>query len=163
MADPEPDEVFYPSVEEIIEIHDDIIDDDPEAEAGISNRGDLEYTVEFIEHGSFGEGPETIHEKAFHLMRLLAANHPFVDGNKRTALASTVYFYFWNGLDLDYQEELEAMLILISIREDFIDEAVAVEYLEDITEDLGFKNFYDLVTPEMINLVEDLFHDNDAQ
>jgi death-on-curing protein len=68
-------------------------------------------------------------------MRLFAANHPFVDGNKRTALASTIHFYFWNRYDLDYQEELEAMLILIAIREDFIDADVAVEYLETIVEE----------------------------
>lgn len=89
--DPESD-VFYPSVEEIIEIHNDIIEDDPDAEPGLKNRGDLEYAIDHIQFGTHGEGPETIHEKAYHLMRLIAANHPFVDGNKRTALASTVYF-----------------------------------------------------------------------
>nr|WP_303648833.1 Fic family protein [Haloarchaeobius litoreus] len=30
-------------------------------------------------------------------MRLIAANHPFVDGNKRTALMSTRIFYALNG------------------------------------------------------------------
>lgn len=122
---------FYPSVEDVLEIHDTIVESDPDAEAGVQNRGVIEYALEHIEHGSYGEGPETIHEEAYQLMRLLAANHPFVDGNKRTALASTVMFYAWNGYALEYQEELEAMLILISIREDIIDAGVAVEYLRD--------------------------------
>ncbi len=29
---------------------------------------------------------ESLHEKAFQLLRLIAANYSFVDGNKRTAL-----------------------------------------------------------------------------
>lgn len=139
------DEPLYPTVEEIIEIHGDIIEDDPNAEPGLKHRGDIEYAIEYIEHGHFGEGPQTIHEKAYQLMRLIAANHPFVDGNKRTALASTVYFYFWNGYDLAYQEELEAMLILISIREDFIDPEVAIEYLKSITEEIELEDVWDLL------------------
>ena len=136
--DGDQEEIFYPSVQEVIEIHDDIIEDG-EGEPGLENRGDIEYAIDAIQGGPLGRGgPETLHEKAFQLMRLIAANHPFVDGNKRTALASTVYFYFWNGYDLEYQEELESMLILISIREDFIDPEVAVEYLADITEELDF-------------------------
>ncbi len=34
----------------------------------------------------------TVHETAVELLRLLVANHPFVDDNKRTALASAVTF-----------------------------------------------------------------------
>jgi len=40
----------------------------------------------YTEEGRFGSSPETIHEKACNLLRLLVANHPFVDTNKRTAL-----------------------------------------------------------------------------
>lgn len=138
------DEPVYPTVEEIIEIHGDIIEDDPNAEPGLKHRGDIEYAIEYIEHGHFGEGPQTIHEKAYQLMRLIAANHPFVDGNKRTALASTVYFYFWNGYELEYQEELEAMLILISIREDFIDPEIAIAYLENIAEEFEITHILNL-------------------
>lgn len=148
------DEPLYPSVEEIIEIHSDIIDDDPNAEPGLKHRGDIEYAIDHIEHGHFGEGPETLHEKAYQLMRLIAANHPFVDGNKRTALASTVYFYFWNGYDLAYQEELEAMLILISIREDFISSEVAVEYLEDITQEIELEDIWNLLSENLDALTE---------
>lgn len=148
------DEPLYPTVEEIIEIHGDIIEDDPNAEPGLKHRGDIEYAIEYIEHGHFGEGPQTIHEKAYQLMRLIAANHPFVDGNKRTALASTVYFYFWNGYDLAYQEELEAMLILISIREDFIDPEVAIEYLEGITEEIDLEDVWDLLFERLDVLTE---------
>ena len=38
----------------------------------------------------------------------IAFNHPFVDGNKRTALASALTFLYVNGFEIDelYEEEL---------------------------------------------------------
>jgi death-on-curing protein len=39
----------------------------------------------------------TIHEKSAALLHSLARNHPFVDGNKRTAWAATSVFYQING------------------------------------------------------------------
>lgn len=52
-----------------------------------------------------GEGAEGIHAKAAHLLRLLVAEHPFVDGNKRTALNTVVVFYDVNGYEFDYEDE----------------------------------------------------------
>jgi death-on-curing protein len=49
------EDVWYPTVEDIITIHDDILDEYPEAEAGIRNRGDIAYAIEFISEGRFGE------------------------------------------------------------------------------------------------------------
>lgn len=43
------------------------------------------------------------------LLRLLVANYPFVDGNKRTALASAVAFYALNSYALDYDRELKGV------------------------------------------------------
>jgi death-on-curing protein len=39
----------------------------------------------------------TLHEKAAALLHGLARNHPFLDGNKRTAWAATAVFYMING------------------------------------------------------------------
>jgi death-on-curing protein len=99
-------------------------------------------------------------------MRLLAANHPFVDGNKRTALATAVYFYLWNGLDLEYQEELEAMLVLIAIREDFVNPDVAVEHLDDITEPwevAEFLEYFDVLEDLAENITERMGQDDDVE
>lgn len=85
MADP----FWYPTVDDVLDIHDDIVSEYPDTSSGVHSRGDVEFALEYVSEGSFGEGPETIHEKAFHLLRLLVANHPFVDGNKRTALNTT--------------------------------------------------------------------------
>ena len=39
----------------------------------------------------------TVHLKAAALLHSLIANHPLVDGNKRTGLAATLLFYEMNG------------------------------------------------------------------
>ena len=39
-------------------------------------------------------------------------NHSFVDGNKRTALVSTVAFYALNEYSLDYGNEIRSLLTL---------------------------------------------------
>ena len=39
--------------------------------------------------------------KAAALVHLLSSNHPFVDGNKRTALATLEYFLHLNGLRIE--------------------------------------------------------------
>lgn len=138
VEDVEPDtgsgEFWYPTVEDIVEIHDEIIAEDSDGEPGIEDRERIQYAVDHVQHGTFGEKPETIHEKAFALMRLIASNHWFVDGNKRTALNTTNLFYLLNGYELDYGEDLRAMLKLLAVREDIIDRDVATEYLAEKTE-----------------------------
>lgn len=125
--------IFYPSVDDIISIHQDIVSADEDATSGIIRRGDIAYAVDFIEHGHFEYKPETIHEKAFALMRLLAANHAFVDGNKRTALNSTWTFYAINGYYFDYGEEIKAILKMLAVMENMVDQDEAVRYFSDIT------------------------------
>jgi len=50
---------------------------------------------------------ETIFEKAAALLHSLLKNHPFVDGNKRTAVASTGIFLKLNNYRLMNQHEKE--------------------------------------------------------
>ena len=42
----------------------------------------------------------------------IAKNHPFVDGNKRTALASMIVFLGLNGIELDAPQEDTTAVIL---------------------------------------------------
>lgn len=134
-------EFWYPTVDDIVAIHDNIIEEDSDSEPGIRNRQQIEFVVDYIKHGFAGEGPETIHEKAFHLLRLLAANHWFVDGNKRTALNSTIVFYAMNHYRLRYGEDVGSMLRLISVREGLIKKSIAIEYLSEQTEKSGLAEF----------------------
>lgn len=86
------DAISYLSVDDILAIHELIVESNEDTEAGVASPGDVDYTVASIQEGHFGQTPKSIHEKAFQLLRLLAANHPFVDGNKRTALMSVRIF-----------------------------------------------------------------------
>lgn len=132
MFDLDFDQIFYPSVEDIRGIHHDIISEDEDASSGTLNGGQIDFTLNCIEHGHFGQVPDTIHEKAFTLMRLLAANHAFADGNKRTALNTTWTFYAMNGYYFDYGEEIKAILKLLAVKQEMVDQDQAIAYFGDI-------------------------------
>lgn len=123
----------YLTVDDILTIHELIVEDDPETTPGVQHRSDIGYATGFIEAGTFGHKPETVHEKAFHLMRLLVANHPFVDGNKRTALASTTAFYALNGFDFDYGHEIRTLLKQLATDESQVNQEEAIEQLKETT------------------------------
>lgn len=131
-----PDELWYPTVEDIIAVHDSVIEEDTESEPGIRNPQQIQFPIDYIRHGHFGQLPETIHEKAFHLLRLLAANHYFVDGNKRTALNTTEMFYLFNGKRFDTGEDIRALLKLIAVREELIDREIAVDFFRERSHEL---------------------------
>src|SRR3954471_19847161 len=62
----------------------------------------------------------------------IARNHPFIDGNKRTALASVVVFLGLNGLWLDaLQDELTAVILSLAAGE--IDEDVLARWIAEHT------------------------------
>jgi death-on-curing protein len=100
-----PTDLFYPTRKDVLVIHEDIIAEDPAAEPGVRSPDAVDSALTYVSEGYYGERPETIHEKAAHLLRLLVAEHPFVDGNKRTALNTTVVFYEINGVSFDYEDE----------------------------------------------------------
>lgn len=130
-------ELWYPTVEDVVFIHDQIIAEDPDSEPGVHDEDQVQFVIDYVKHGHFGEIPETVHEKAFHLLRLLAANHYFADGNKRTALNITEAFFTLNGHQLHTEEDVRAMLKLFAVDERLINEPVAVEYLGDRTSDIS--------------------------
>lgn len=132
MSDP----LWYPSVEDVIDIHGDIVSEYPDTSPGIQNRGDVEFALDSVEEGTFGSAPETIHEKAFHLLRLLVANHPFVDGNKRTALNTVVVFYLLNGYRFDYDNEVRDILKRFGTDETTVSEERVIDYLQTHSEEI---------------------------
>ena len=58
----------------------------------------------------------------------IAKNHPFVDGNKRTALASMIVFLGLNCLDLDASQE-EAAAIVLSLAAGEVTEDVLARWI----------------------------------
>ena len=55
----------------------------------------------------------------------VARNHPFVDGNKRTALASMIVFLGLNGMDLDAPQESATAIVLGLAAGEISEEALA--------------------------------------
>ncbi len=60
----------------------------------------------------------------------IARNHPFIDGNKRTALASMIVFLGLNRLDLDAPQE-EATAIVLSLAAGEITEEALARWIGD--------------------------------
>lgn len=123
-------EIDYPSAEEIRAIHQSIVANDDQTDPGEKTPGDVEFAVDYISKGYYGKVPESIHEKAAHLMRLIAGGHPFVDGNKRTALDSVEVFYQLNGYHFDYEDEVEDILTDFAQAASEVDIDTVVSYLD---------------------------------
>lgn len=62
----------------------------------------------------------------------IAKNHPFVDGNKRTAFAAADLFLFFNGLSVEAsQQDVIQFVLMVAAGE--IDEAGATAFFRDHT------------------------------
>jgi death-on-curing protein len=127
---------WYPSVGEVLAIHEDIVSEYPDTSSGVQNRGDIEFALNYISEETFGSVPETIQEKSFHLLRLLVANHPFVDGNKRTALNTVTVFYLFNGYRFEYDDEIRELLKQFGTDETTVDQDSVLEYLREHTREV---------------------------
>ncbi|OII66482.1 type II toxin-antitoxin system death-on-curing family toxin [Streptomyces sp. CC77] len=88
----------YLSAEDVLAIAGYAIDDQ---DVVVRDAGLLESAVHRPSAAMFGqEAYPGVLEKAAALLQSLAVNHPFFDGNKRTAWLSCVTFLAMNGVDL---------------------------------------------------------------
>lgn len=80
---------------------------------GIRDRGALEAALE-RPFASFGD--EDLHPttaaKAAALLHGLATSHPFIDGNKRVALATTLIWLDVNGVELVLEPDVAEALVV---------------------------------------------------
>jgi death on curing protein len=83
--------------DEVIAIHEDIIDLFGGMK-GILNEGTLEYAVQRAVY-------EEVLEEAAVLLVTIAQEHPFMDGNKRTAFVVAAVILRLNGFELEAEEE----------------------------------------------------------
>lgn len=58
----------------------------------------------------------------------LARNHPFIDGNKRTAYAGVLSFLYENGAYLDVSE-LEAERVMVNVASGLMPEALFASWI----------------------------------
>jgi death-on-curing protein len=123
----------YPTSDDIHDIHDAVVAGDLDTEPGIKSGGDIDFAVSYIKEGYYGEVPEGIHEKAAHLMRLIASGHAYTDGNKRTALESVELFYNLNGYRFEYGHEVEDTLEDFATNADLVDMDAVASYLDNHT------------------------------
>ena len=93
------------SLEQVLRLHARLIERFG-GEAGVRDPGLLESALArpFAEFGGVEAHPQ-VHEKAAALLHGLAMNHPFVDGNKRVALAALLIFLEVNGYRLALESE----------------------------------------------------------
>ncbi|MFE5207480.1 type II toxin-antitoxin system death-on-curing family toxin [Streptomyces sp. NPDC056600] len=124
--------VVYLSSENVLEIADMAVDDQ---QVRVRDAGLLESAVHRPSAAMFGqEAYPGLFEKAAALLQSLAVNHPFVDGNKRTAWVSCMVFLAINGVqlrpDIDAGERL-----VVAVSTGHMDElkeiALALEDLRD--------------------------------
>ncbi len=102
----------YPDIGEAIAIHDALIHEFG-GSLGIRDEGALASAIMRPQLGYY----DSLIEEAAALMESLANNHPFVDGNKRTALAVTDAFLRLNGhfIDCDSVEAYEFFMRLFEV------------------------------------------------
>lgn len=86
---------LYPTLREVLELHRILIERFG-GQDGIRDLGLLESALMRPQTGYY----KTLSLEAAALLQSLALNHPFVDGNKRVAFASTAIFLRMNGYRL---------------------------------------------------------------
>ena len=101
----------YLSVEEVLEINAQVMG----GKHVLRDRGLLESAVARPQASAFGaDAYPDLAAKAAALLHSLVLNHPFIDGNKRTAVLATLVFLDLNGYVVrwDQREALDFMLRL---------------------------------------------------
>ncbi len=96
----EHDEIKYITVNEIITLHKQILDETG-GEYGILNYGNLEFIVDFTKSQIFSMKIRDIFYLGALIARGIISGHPFVDGNKRAGIEATDLFLIKNGYYLD--------------------------------------------------------------
>lgn len=122
----------YLQAEDVLAIAEDAVDDQVVV---VRDAGLLESALHRPSASMFGqEAYPDLFDKAAALLQSLVINHPFVDGNKRTAWVSCVVFLAMNEVqlrpDIDAAERL-----VIAVATGSVDEVKAIsEALRDLAE-----------------------------
>lgn len=108
--------MVYLTLEQIIRLHALVLVKDGGAD-GIRNLGQLEAAVSTQYQTVFGkELYTTVCDKAAALVRGIICDHPFIDGNKRTAMLAGLTLLEMNGYNfIARQGELEDFTVHIAV------------------------------------------------
>jgi len=122
--------IRFLNISEIIEIHKEEIIAAGGSE-GIRDIGLLESAVGAVQATFEDKYLMNIFEMAATYINSIIFNHPFIDGNKRTAAATALTFLYLNGYEINekYDEELaDKLLDLVNKK---IDKEELTVYLKD--------------------------------
>ncbi|MEP6695126.1 MAG: type II toxin-antitoxin system death-on-curing family toxin [Chloroflexota bacterium] len=93
---------------------------------GLRDPGALEAALAMPQQGS---GEQYFHEDIFEMAAAylfhICANHPYVDGNKRTAAEAADVFLYLNGYDLVMSEEDFEVLVLATAQDQLSKKQIA--------------------------------------
>jgi death-on-curing protein len=105
----------YLTVEEVLKLHERVIEQRG-GSTGVRDRGALESAVAQPQMTFAGEDLyPTVVEKAAALGFSITMNHPFVDGNKRTAHAAMEVFLVLNGFEINASvDNQEAVMLALA-------------------------------------------------
>ena len=127
--------IVFLSVQDVIDIHERVILEFG-GDLGLRDRGLLESAVampcatfsgDFL-HSGIAEMAGAYH---FHL----CSNHPFIDGNKRVAVASAEIFLLLNGFELSASDdELEELTLELAMAK--ISKEQVIEFFKKYTEEV---------------------------
>lgn len=118
------------TLEQLLELHVLVISETGGSQ-GLRDLGRLESAIAAQTQSVFGEELySTLYEKAAAIIRGIIADHPFVDGNKRTAMLSGLTFLDMNGLKFAaIRGELEDFAVKIAT--DHLDVSAIAAWLQD--------------------------------
>lgn len=119
----------YLAAEEILRLHHQIIKDFGGSH-GIRDEGRLQSVVSAPLQEVFGQAQYTdVFEKAAVYIRNIIADHPFIDGNKRTGITCGVIFLMRNGYKLTATPKaLEDFAVQVAV--DHLDIPAIAKWLE---------------------------------
>ncbi|MBB1088987.1 type II toxin-antitoxin system death-on-curing family toxin [Lysobacter sp. SG-8] len=99
--------------------------------SGVRDEGLLESALARpLQAQAYGDPPPDVADLAAALAHGVARNHPFVDGNKRTAAVACETFLLLNGARLD-ASDLELYPMYIALADGSLDEAGFAAWLRD--------------------------------
>jgi len=91
--------IYYPTLEDALLVHSRVIERFG-GSLGIRDRGGLESALARPQTGYYTD----LIQEAAALWESLSQNHPFIDGNKRAAIAITAAFLRVNGFRLSFDD-----------------------------------------------------------
>ncbi|MER9444743.1 type II toxin-antitoxin system death-on-curing family toxin [Mesorhizobium sp. M0340] len=97
--------------------------------AGIRDEGRLEPALYRRQQREIYGEPDLCELASAYLFGF-AKNHPFVDGNKRTAFAAADLFLYFNGLSIE-AEQADIIQLVMMVAAGEIDEAGAAAFFRD--------------------------------